>query len=69
MSFEEKAFLALVRRLNDLENLAEDGQMVGVQIEIIRGLLRELRKVLRNKQREQQQQTPGATGPELVWSK
>ena len=69
MSFEEKAFLALIRRLNDLEILLEDGRPVAHQIEIVRELLRSLREALKQTQREAQSRRAGATGPELVWTR
>lgn len=69
MSFEEKALLALVRRLNELEILFEDGHQVGRQIETVRGLLRALREALKQTQREEQSRRAAATGPVLVWTK
>ena len=69
MSFEERVFLALIRRLNDLEISAEDGRPVGDQIEAVRGLLRELRSFLKERERGQLAESPVSTRPELVWSR
>ena len=69
MSFEEKVFLALVRRLNDLEILAEEGRPVAPQIETVRGLLKELRQFLKEQERGQIAESPVSTRPALVWSK
>ncbi len=69
MSFEEKAFLALVYRLNDLEALLEEGRPVGRQIEVVRGLLITLREALKQTRREEQLTQAAATGPEPVWTR